>query len=95
MGDGTLETHFLNFLTDYITRTALQKESGPHTASCAMSLRGLSIGQILGYSTTLRTIVHPLVTSFKIVIFGMFSLLDGSPLLFMQLILPSNESLYS
>ena len=95
MRDGTLETHFLNFLTDYITRTALQKESGPYTASCAMSFRGLSIGQILGYSTTLRTIVHPLVTSFKIVIFGMFSLLDGSPLLFMQLILPSNESLYS
>jgi len=33
----------------------------------------LSIDQILEYSTTLRTIVHPLVTSFKIVIFGMFS----------------------
>jgi len=74
MRDGTLETNFLNFLTDYITRTALQKESGPYAASCAMSLRELSIGQILGYSTTLRTIVHPLVTSFKIVIFGMFSL---------------------
>ena len=78
MCDGTLETHFLNFLTDYNTRTGLQKESGFYTASCAMSLRGLSIGKILGYSTTctLRTIVHPLVTSFEIVIFGMFSLHD-------------------
>ena len=95
MGDGTLETNFLNFLTDYITRTALQKGSGLYAASCAISLRGLSIGQMLGHSTTLRIIVHPLVTSFKIVIFGMFSLLDGSPLLFMPLILPSNESLYS
>ena len=76
MGDGTLETNFLNFLTDYITRTALQKGSGLYAASCAISLRGLSIGQILGYSTTLRTIVYPLVTSFEIVIFGMFSLLD-------------------
>ena len=73
MGDGTLETNFLNFLTDYITRAPLQKESGLYAASCAISLRGLSIGQILGYSTTLRTIVHPFVTSF---IFGMFSLLD-------------------
>ena len=73
MRDGTLETNFLNFLTDYITRTALQKKSGLHAASCAISLRGLSIDQILEYSTTLRTIVHPLVTSFKIVIFGMFS----------------------
>ena len=73
MRDGTLETSFLNFLTDYITRTALQKESGLYAASLCMSLRGLSIDQILEYSTTLRTIVHPLVTSFKIVIFGMFS----------------------
>jgi len=63
-------------LTDYVTRTALQKESGLYAASCATSLRGLSVGQILGYSTTLRAIVHPLVISFKIVIFGMFSLLD-------------------
>ena len=77
MRDGTLETNFLNFLTDYITRTALQKESGLCAASCAMSLRGLSIGQILGYSTALRTIVLPLVTSFKMVIFGMFSLHDN------------------
>ena len=46
MGDGTLGTNFLNFLTDYITRTALQKESGLYAASCAISLRGLSIGQI-------------------------------------------------
>jgi len=76
MHDGTLETDFLNFLTDYITRTALQKESGLYAASCAMSLRGLSIDQILEYSTTLRTIVHLLVTSFKIVIFGTFSLHD-------------------
>ena len=74
MGDGTLEKNFLNFLTDYITRTALQKESGLYAASCAISLRVLSIGQILGYSITLRTIVHPLVTS--LVIFGMFSLLE-------------------
>ena len=95
MGDGTLETNFLNFLTDYITRTVLQKGSGLYAASCAISLRGLSTGQMLGHSTTLRTIVLPLVTSFKIVILGMFSLLDGSPLLFMPLILPSNESLYS
>ena len=73
MRDGTLETNFLNFLADYITRTALQKASGLYAASCAMSLRGLSIDQILEYSTTFRTIVHPLVTSFKIVIFGMFS----------------------
>ena len=73
MRDGTLETNFPNFLTDYITRTALQKESGLYAASCAMSLRGLSIDQILEYRTTLRTIVHPLVTSFTIVIFGMFS----------------------
>ena len=35
MRDGTLETNFLNFLTDYITRTALQKESGLYAASCA------------------------------------------------------------
>ena len=40
MRDGTLETNFLNFLTDYVTRTALQKESGLYAASCAMSLRG-------------------------------------------------------
>ena len=77
MRDGTLEKNFLNFLADYITRTALQKESGLYAASCTMSLRGLSIDQILEYSTTFRTIVHPLVTSFKIVIFGMFSLLDN------------------
>ena len=78
MCDGTLETNFLNFSTDYITRTGLQKESGLYAASCAMSLRGLSIGQILGYSTTctLRTMVHPLVTSFEIAILGMFSLHD-------------------
>ena len=50
MGDGTLETNFLNFLT--VTRTALQRESGLYAASCAISMRGLSIGQILGYSTT-------------------------------------------
>ena len=36
MGDGTLETNFLNFLTDYITRTALQKESGLYAASCVI-----------------------------------------------------------
>ena len=34
MHDGTLEINFLNFLTDYITRTALQKERGLYAASC-------------------------------------------------------------
>ena len=41
MGDGTLETNFLNFLTDYITRTALQKGSGLYAASCVISLSGV------------------------------------------------------
>ena len=32
------------------------KDSGLHAASCGMSLRGLSAGQLLGFSTTPRTI---------------------------------------
>ena len=56
-----------------VTGTALQKESGLYAASCAISLRGLSIGQIFRIQ---HHTVHPLVTSFKIAIFGMFSLLD-------------------
>ena len=36
--------------------SALQKDSGLHASNCGMSLRGLSSGQVLGYSTTPRTI---------------------------------------
>ncbi|CAH3113680.1 unnamed protein product [Porites lobata] len=43
---------------DYLSQktSALQKDSGLHASNCGMSLRGLSSGQVLGYSTTPRTI---------------------------------------
>ena len=36
--------------------SVLQKDSGLFAATCGMSLRGLSAGQILGYSTTPRAV---------------------------------------
>lgn len=36
--------------------SSLQKDSGLHAASCGLSLRGLSAGQTLGYSTTPRNV---------------------------------------
>ena len=36
--------------------SSLQKDSGLFAASCGMSLRGLSAGQILGFSTTPRSV---------------------------------------
>ena len=36
--------------------SSLQKDSGLHAANCGLSLRGLSAGQTLGYSTTPRNV---------------------------------------
>ena len=36
--------------------STLQKDSGLYAANCGMSLRGLSAGQILGFSTTPRNV---------------------------------------
>ena len=76
MGDVTLETNVLNFLTDYITRTALQKESGLYAASCAISLRGLSIGQIFRIQHHTQDNSSPFGDFLQNSYFGMFSLLD-------------------
>ncbi|CAH3108737.1 unnamed protein product [Porites lobata] len=47
--------HILAYFRSQKT-SALQKDSGLHASNCGMSLRGLSSGQVLGYSTTPRTI---------------------------------------
>lgn len=54
IGVVTIEANYF-YLHDRSQKTsALQKDSGLYTASCGMSLQGLSAGQILGYSTTPR-----------------------------------------